>query len=72
MLIVDGVAVDRATGIWVDAGDVVSCAFLYAFTTTGSHGVTVRVEGVAPGDWDTANNEASGTIAIVDPTPPAD
>jgi len=67
VLIVDGVAVDRAAGIWVDAGDVVSCAFVYVFGTVGAHGVTVRVDGVAPGDWDTANNEASGSIAIVDP-----
>jgi len=68
VLLVDGIAVDRANGIWVDAGDAVSCAFMHAFTTTGSHAVTVRVEGVAPGDWDTANNEARGTIVIVDPS----
>jgi hypothetical protein len=46
VLIVDGVAVDRAAGIWVDAGDAVSCAFVHVFATVGSHGVTVRVEGV--------------------------
>lgn len=68
VLMVDGVDVDRAGGIWIDAGDAVSCAFVHVFGTTGSHGVAVRVEGVAPGDWDTGNNEASGTIAIVDPS----
>jgi hypothetical protein len=67
ILLVNGVAVDRATGIWVDAGDAVSCAFLHTFATSGSHAVAVRVDGVVPGDWDTANNEARGTISVVDP-----
>jgi hypothetical protein len=67
VLSVDGVAVDRATGIWVDAGDAVSCAFMHTFATAGPHAVTVRIDGVVPGDWDTANNEAAGAISIVDP-----
>jgi hypothetical protein len=68
VLLVDAVTVDRAKGIWVDAGDAVSCAFMHTFATVGQHGVTVRVEGVAPGDWDVANNEASGSIAVADPS----
>ena len=67
VLLADGVVVDQATGIWVDAGDAVSCAFLHTFATPGSHAVAVRVDGVVPGDWDTANNEARGAIVIVDP-----
>jgi hypothetical protein len=42
---VDGQAVDRADGIWVDAGDVVTCAFRYTFTSMGGHTVEVRVNG---------------------------
>ncbi|HVG43762.1 MAG TPA: hypothetical protein VM890_03500 [Longimicrobium sp.] len=46
VLYVDGQEVDRANDIWVDAGDVVTCAFTHAFTA-GSHTVEVRVNGVS-------------------------
>lgn len=47
-LVVDGVVVDRATGIWVDAGDAVSCAFTYTFDGTGSHDVQIVVTPTGP------------------------
>ena len=68
ILIVDGATVDQAPGIWVDAGDAVSCVFMHAFATAGSHTVEVRMTGVAPGDWDTANNAAMQTVAVLDPS----
>jgi hypothetical protein len=40
---VNGRMVDSALGIWVDAGDAVSCAFTYTFPTTGPQNVEVRV-----------------------------
>jgi hypothetical protein len=43
VLYVDGAAVDRAKGIWVDAGDAVTCAFTYTFTDPGTHDVEIRV-----------------------------
>jgi hypothetical protein len=47
VLYVDGVEVDRAENIWVDAGGVVTCAFTHTFTTAGRHTVEVRVNGGA-------------------------
>ena len=66
-LFVDGTQVDNALGIWVDAGDAVSCAFAYTFRSTGTHTVAVLAGNVVPGDWDTANNSASNNIEIVLP-----
>jgi hypothetical protein len=56
--------VDRAEGIWVDAGDSVSCAFTHTFAG-GTHQARVDVGDVNPGDWDPANNSAVTSIAIV-------
>lgn len=67
VLYVDGAAVDRADGIWVDAGGVVACAMSHIFTTAGAHGLEVRVENVQPGDYDRSNNRATGSIQIVQP-----
>ena len=44
VLYVDGVVVDRIDNIWVDAGDVVTCAFTHTFRP-GPHNVEVRLEG---------------------------
>jgi len=65
VLYVDGTAVDRADGIWVDAGRVVSCAMAHSFGTTGTHTLEVRAENVQPGDYDDANNGATASIQIV-------
>ena len=64
-LAVDGINVDQATNVFVDAAGSVSCMFNYSFTSTGSHTVQVSATNVAPADWDTGNNSASGTINIV-------
>lgn len=65
VLRVDGTEVDRAPGIWIAAGDSVSCAFTTAFTSTGQFGVSVEIANVVPRDDDPANNAVSGVIEIV-------
>ncbi len=66
---VDGQLADRARGIWVDAGDVVSCAFTVTFTQAGSHAVTVSLESVQPADLASANDRRSATFTAIAPTP---
>jgi hypothetical protein len=70
VLSVDGVEVDRARHIWVDAGGSapVSCAFSYRFPTTGTFQLTVALDGVKPGDWDRKNNSATTQISVVTPS----
>jgi hypothetical protein len=67
LLAVDGVEVDRARGIWVDAGRSVSCLFTHVFPTVGTKQLTVSAVSVSPGDWSAANNSVTQTIAIVLP-----
>lgn len=62
VLYVDGAEADRARGIWVDAGDAVSCAFTYAFTSPGYHRVLVEAAGASPADFDPGNNVAGATV----------
>ncbi len=64
VLSVDGVDVDRADGIWVDAAGVVSCAFTHAFETSGTRTVAVRATDVVPSDYDLENNAAAVSIAV--------
>ena len=65
ILSVDGAQVDQALGIYVDAGDKVSCAFTHQFNQTGQHTITVSAANVVPSDWDLSNNSASAPIQIV-------
>lgn len=67
ILYADGVEVDRANGVWVDAGGTVSCMFTHTFTSTGSKRLEVRAAGVAPGDYDLSNNVAAGSVEIARP-----
>ncbi|HEX8337097.1 MAG TPA: hypothetical protein VF621_10235 [Pyrinomonadaceae bacterium] len=67
VLYVDGQAVDRAEGVWVDAGGTVSAAFTHTFASEGVKQLEVRVERVAPGDYDTSDNAAAGQVQIVSP-----
>lgn len=64
LLDVDGVPVDSAAGIWVDAGSMVTCAFLHAFPTAGPHALRVRLAGAEPADDDPANDTATTTITV--------
>jgi hypothetical protein len=65
VLYVDGAEADRAEGIWVDAGGVVTCAFAHTFTAAGTHTLRVEAANVDPGDFDTENNSAVGTLQVM-------
>ncbi|HEX6086401.1 MAG TPA: CARDB domain-containing protein [Thermoanaerobaculia bacterium] len=65
-LLVNGVEVDRAEFIWVDANGNVSVAFTHTFTTYGNVNLQVVVDGVNPGDWDTANNSATHALEVAE------
>jgi hypothetical protein len=66
----DGVVVDSANGIWVDAGDAVTVEFRTLFNTLGHKQLTVELTGVAPADYNTANNSGTAAIDIVSPSSP--
>jgi hypothetical protein len=63
VLSVDGVAADRANGVWVDAAGLVTCHFTTTFGTAGAHRVAVDVVNVAPRDYDATNNHAEISVA---------
>jgi hypothetical protein len=67
VLYADGVEVDRAKGVWVDAGGTVSCVFTHTFTSAGTKQLEVKAEGAAPGDYDLSNNAAAGSVEIGQP-----
>jgi hypothetical protein len=64
VLYVDGVEVDRAGGIWVDAGGAVSCAFTYVFASTGTRRVRVEAANVSPADYDPSDNAAEAVVQV--------
>ena len=67
VLTVDGVEVDRNSGIWVAAGSNVTCTFSHSFSTAGPHQLSVSAINVVPGDFNLANNQAEGSIEILSP-----
>ncbi len=64
VLSVDGIEADRADGIWVDAGGLVSCAFTHTFETPGTKSVSVQLANVVPSDYDGGNNAATTSIVV--------
>jgi hypothetical protein len=71
VLLVDGAEAGRGRGIWVDAGDAVTCGFMYAFATGGHHAVSVRVSGVVPRDDDPANDAVLENVHAIVEVPSA-
>jgi hypothetical protein len=69
-MFVDGAQVDEARGIFVDAGSAVTCLFTLQFDVPASHTLRVTVDGVTPGDWDTANNGGDAVVSVVTPAIP--
>jgi len=69
MLSIDGALADQAQGIWIDAGQTVSCAFQARLNAVGSHKVSVYVTGVSPTDWDnnSSGSSASTSVEILSP-----
>ena len=56
-LLIDGVEVDRAENIWVNAGGRVNVTFAPILEAEdGQHDFTVVVDSVNPRDWDDSNN----------------
>ena len=49
--------IDYAWGIWIDAGDAVTCAFTHTFAP-GAYDLQVDVADMAPEDWDRGNNRS--------------
>ena len=72
VLYVNDVEADRASAIWVDAGDSVSCAFSPRFTALGTNHLKIRAEGVDPADWDNTNNVVEKDILVSTLTPDYD
>lgn len=68
VLSVDGAEADRSAGIWVGAGDTVSCAFVHVFPAAGEHAVSVAVERISPTDDDAGDDRASGQITVTQPS----
>ena len=64
VLYVDGAEADRASGIWVDAGGAVSCAFTHVFASAGTKRVRVEAANVSPADFDLSNNAAEATVQV--------
>jgi hypothetical protein len=64
ILSVDGAIADRVTGMWVDAGGVVTCHFTYTSTAIGQHALHVDVTNVRPGDYDLSNNGADAMVSV--------
>lgn len=64
LLWIDGAVADWAYSMWVDAGDVVTCAFTHRFTGDGTRRVEVSVspDTGAPRDDDPDDNRAAGTL----------
>ncbi|HEU4454833.1 MAG TPA: hypothetical protein VFR81_17335 [Longimicrobium sp.] len=63
-LYVDGARADWSRGIWVNAGDVVTCSFTHRFETAGTHRLEVRLEDT-PGalrDDDAGDNSAAAEV----------
>lgn len=68
VLVVDGVEVDRIDHVWVDAGDVVTCAFTHTFRDSGTHNVEMRLV-TGPGDQSFVTNPPSDSGQVVAQTP---
>jgi len=64
-LFIDGTLADKSSKVYIDAGSAITCAFMHAFANTGNHTIQVTAANVAPADWDTENNSASGTINVI-------
>lgn len=69
ILDVDGVPVDEAAGIWVDAGATVTCAFAWTFEEPGERTMRVRLAATEPYDDDVANDAATATVLVVTEVP---
>jgi len=70
VLFVGGRPVDRSRGIWVDAGDLVSCAFTWTFAAAGRTSLRVALENTTPRDQNASNNSRETVVGVIAPAPP--
>jgi hypothetical protein len=63
-LYVGGELVDWGWGVWVDAGDAVTCIMTFSLQTPGTYPLEVRVRTASGREWDTGNNADSATIQV--------
>lgn len=63
VLLADGVEVDRAEGIWVDARGAVTCQMTHMFAAAGTPQISVALADARPADYDTANDR-SAAVAV--------
>ena len=68
VLSADGVEIDRANQIWIDANRSVSCMFRPIFSTVGQKHLRVSLVSVDPADYNVSNNSAIATLDIVAPS----
>jgi hypothetical protein len=64
-LYIDGQWADHAYGVWVDAGDAVTCAMSWSPATPASRSVEVRVRNLEIGEWEPADNVGTATVEVV-------
>jgi hypothetical protein len=64
-----GQLVDHANGLWVDAGDAVTCALTWTPAIAGSYPLEVRVSTGDSPEWDDSDNLATATLRVRDATP---
>ncbi|HEX6099018.1 MAG TPA: hypothetical protein VF432_22075 [Thermoanaerobaculia bacterium] len=63
-LLLNGVEVDRAENIWVNAGGTVQCAFAPLLEVEGRVDATIVVDAVNPADWDESNNSRTEPFTV--------
>jgi len=69
VLYIGGRPVDRSRGIWVDAGDMVSCAFTWTFAAPGRYNLRVALENTTPRDQNPTNNSRELAASVIAPVP---
>jgi hypothetical protein len=62
-LYVGGEPVDYARGVWVDAGDAVTCAMTWTPHAPGTYPLEVRISSLVR-EWDTGNNSDTATLTV--------
>jgi hypothetical protein len=63
-LLVGGEPVDYGWGVWVDAGDAVTCALTWTPQVPGTYPLEVRVRMPWDSEWDTTNNTDTDTVQV--------
>lgn len=68
-LFVGGESVDFADGMWIDAGDAVTCALTWNFPVPGTYPIEVRVRMLNGDEWEPADNVDTASIQVLGARP---